>query len=81
MMLTGSSTSPFAAMEAAIYRTLFAGSSPYAALTREETEGCADRGAGAAARGSSKNGAAGAPSPKGQTLKAKEEPENREKTD
>lgn len=82
MTLTGSSTSPFAAVEAAIYKTLFAGYFPYAALTREETKGCADRSASGAAKGSSKNGAAGAPSPgppvKGQTLKAKDESENRE---
>lgn len=82
MTLTGSSTSPFAAIEAAIYKTLFAGYSPYAALTGGETKGCTDRSASAAAKGSSKNGAAGASSPgppvKGQTLKAKEESENRE---
>lgn len=91
MTLTGSSTSPFAAIEAAIYKTLFAGYSPYAAITREETEGCADRSASSAAKGSSKNGAAGAPSAgtsgdRGQTLQAKEEseklePESCKKTD
>lgn len=76
MMLTGSSASPFAAVEATIYKTLFSGCSPYAALTGEEPEGrCA-------ARGSSRNGAAAAPSPgppvQGQTLKAKEEWEKQE---
>ncbi|XP_029025570.1 trimeric intracellular cation channel type B [Betta splendens] len=33
MMLTGSSTSPFSTIEAAVYKTLFTGPSPYAALT------------------------------------------------
>ncbi|XP_056157952.1 trimeric intracellular cation channel type B [Lampris incognitus] len=37
MMLTGSSTSPFAAIESAIYKTLFSSSSPYVALTSEAT--------------------------------------------
>ena len=81
-MLTGSSASPFAAIEAAIYKTLFAGFSSYAALTGEETKGCANRSASGAAEGSSKNGAAGTPSPgppvKGQTLKAKDGSEKRE---
>uniref|UniRef100_H3DN10 Transmembrane protein 38B n=2 Tax=Tetraodon nigroviridis TaxID=99883 RepID=H3DN10_TETNG len=82
MMLTGSSASPFAAIEAAVYRALFSGYSPYAALTGEESVGCAGRSTEAAAKGSSKNGAAGAPSPgppaPGQTFKAKEESEERE---
>ncbi|XP_067107055.1 LOW QUALITY PROTEIN: trimeric intracellular cation channel type B [Osmerus mordax] len=37
MMLTGSSSSPFAPIESAVYQTLFAGSSPYSALTSEAT--------------------------------------------
>lgn len=91
MTLTGSSTSPFAAVEAAIYKTLFAGYSPYAAITREESEGRAAWSASGAAKGSSENGAVGAPGPGtsgdgGQTLQAKEEsgklePESRKKTD
>lgn len=83
MTLTGSTTSPFAAIEAALYKTLFAGCSPYAALTAEETKGGADRSASGAARGSGTNGAAGmagpAPPVKGQTPKeAKEESGKRE---
>lgn len=35
MMLTGSSTSPFAPIESAVHNTLFAGRSAYAALTSE----------------------------------------------
>ncbi|XP_074546732.1 trimeric intracellular cation channel type B [Halichoeres trimaculatus] len=42
MMLTGSSTSPFAAIESAVYKTLFTGHSPYAALTGEEEKPCID---------------------------------------
>lgn len=41
-MLTGSSTSPFATIESAIYKTLFTGSSPYAALTDEVKKACID---------------------------------------
>ncbi|XP_028318586.1 trimeric intracellular cation channel type B [Gouania willdenowi] len=40
MMLTGSSTSPFTSIESAIYKTLFAGHSPYAVLTGEITPSC-----------------------------------------
>lgn len=72
MTLTGSSASPFAAIESAVYKTLFAGYSPYAALTGEVPQGRAN-----ATKESSKNRAAGAsgPSPPvaGQTLKAKDE--------
>lgn len=91
MTLTGSSASPFAAIEAAIYKALFAGYSPYAAITRQDSEGRAECSASSAAKGSSKNGAAGAPGPGtsgdgGQTLRAKEEsetlePESCKKTD
>lgn len=90
MTLTGSSTSPFAAIESAVYKTLFAGYSPYAALTGEVTQGCADGRASNATKESRKNRAAGASSPcppvTGQTLKAKEEsespePESCKKTD
>lgn len=81
MMLTGSSSSPFAAIESAIYRALFAGYSPYAALTEEATKGRADGSASVATKESSKKGAADAPSPSpvvGQALKAKEESERPE---
>lgn len=95
MTLTGSSASPFAAIEAAIYKALFAGYSPYAAITRQDSEGraeCSAEGSvSSAAKGSSKNGAARAPGPGtsgdgGQTLRAKEEsetlePESCKKTD
>lgn len=91
-MLTGSSTSPFAAIESAIYKTLFTGHSPYAALTGEVKKACIDNGASntstsaATTKESSKNGAAGEHAPvspvKGQSglLKAKEESENAETT-
>lgn len=81
MMLTGSSSSPFATIESAIYRTLFAGDSPYAALTGEATKGRADASASAATKESSKNRAADAPGPSpvvGQALNAKEESERPE---
>lgn len=89
MMLTGSSSSPFAAIESAIYRALFVGYSPYAALTGEATKGRADDSASVSTKESSKNRAADAPSPSpvtGQALKAKEEserpePESCKKTD
>lgn len=92
MMLTGSSASPFAALESAIYKTLFTGHSPYAALTGEVHKACIDNGATngttstATTKESRENGAAGKRSPvspvKGQSgsLKAKEESENAETT-
>lgn len=88
-MLTGSSTSPFAAIESAIYKTLFTGHSPY---TSEVNKACIDNGASntstsaATTKESSKNGAAGKHGPvspvKGQSglLKAKEESENAKTT-
>lgn len=88
MMLTGSSVSPFAAVESAVYKTLFAGYSPYAALTGEVQESCTDAGttrrtsSPAKTKESSGNGAAGkrtpAPPVEGQSnsLKAKQESEN-----
>lgn len=42
MMLTGSNVSPFAVVESAVYKTLFTGYSPYAALTGEEQKTCRD---------------------------------------
>ncbi len=89
-MLTGSSTSPFAAIESAIYKTLFTGYSPYAALTGEVKKACIDNGATntstATTKESSENGGAGKRTPaspvKGQSrsLKAKEESQSAETT-
>ncbi|CAK6955953.1 trimeric intracellular cation channel type B [Scomber scombrus] len=84
MMLTGSSTSPFAPIESAIYKTLFSGSSPYTALTTDVKEGNIDNGttnrmtSTTATKESSKNVAAG--KGKSRSLKAKEESENAEAT-
>ncbi|XP_072309274.1 trimeric intracellular cation channel type B [Eucyclogobius newberryi] len=47
MMLTGSSASPFAAIESIVYKTLFIGRSPYAALTADLQDSCTDRDASA----------------------------------
>lgn len=83
MMLTGSSTSPFATVESAIYKTLFAGNSPYAALTGEVKTTCFDNGATTTTtKESGENGGARQRAPtspvKGQSssLKAKEESED-----
>ncbi|KAM7368905.1 hypothetical protein PAMP_013209 [Pampus punctatissimus] len=81
MMLTGSSTSPFASIESAIYKTLFAGSSPYAALTADVKKANIDKGttnrmtSTTKTKESNENEAAG----KGKrgSLKAKEESDNR----
>lgn len=84
MMLTGSSTSPFAAIESVIYKTLFAGSSPYAALTADVKKTNSDNGttnwttSTTTTKESSKNEAAG--KGKSGSLKAKEESENTETT-
>ncbi|XP_029372223.1 trimeric intracellular cation channel type B [Echeneis naucrates] len=92
MMLTGSTALPFAAIESAIYKTLFTGSSPYAALTGEAKKACIDKRttnrttSTAATKESSENGKAGKHTPdssvKGQSesLRAKEESENTETT-
>ncbi|XP_040013768.1 trimeric intracellular cation channel type B isoform X2 [Xiphias gladius] len=92
MMLTGSSASPFAAIESAIYKTLFTGYSPYAALTGEVKKPCTDNGtidrttSTATTKESGETRAAGRHTPvsaaKGQSesLKAKEESENAETT-
>lgn len=88
MMLTGSSTSPFATIESAIYKTLFTGHSPYAALTGEAEKSCIDNGttnkttSTATTKESSENGSTGQHAPvssvKGQSssLQAKEESED-----
>lgn len=88
MMLTGSSTSPFAAIESAIYKTLFTGFSPYAALTSDVRKAAIENrttnGVAAAAKESGENGATGQFSPacpaKGESgsPKAKGESENSE---
>nr|XP_046231460.1 trimeric intracellular cation channel type B isoform X2 [Scatophagus argus] len=86
MMLTGSSASPFAAIESAIYKALFAGYSPYAALTDNVKETCNDNGTSntttstATTKESRDNGTKGKHTFKGQSgsLKAKEESENAE---
>lgn len=91
-MLTGSSASPFAVVESAIYKTLFTGYSPYAAITGDVTKACIDNGttntmtSTAATKESSENGSPGKHTPvspvKGQSgpLKAKDESENAETT-
>ncbi|XP_026153581.1 trimeric intracellular cation channel type B [Mastacembelus armatus] len=92
MILTGTSTSPFASIESAIYKTLFSGYSSYAVLTGDIKKACIDNGTtnrttlNATTKESRKNGAAGNRIPvspvNGQSglLKAKEESENAETT-
>uniref|UniRef100_A0A3Q1GXF4 Transmembrane protein 38B n=1 Tax=Acanthochromis polyacanthus TaxID=80966 RepID=A0A3Q1GXF4_9TELE len=85
MMLTGSSTSPFATIESAVYKTLFTGSSPYAALTAEVKKSCINSGATngtastSATKESSEKGSTGQHSPvngQSSSLETKEESEN-----
>lgn len=84
IMLTGSSVSPFAAIESTIYKTLFSGHSSYAALTDEVEKTCMDKGAvnGTPSTKKSNEKGAGKHTPvspvKGQSgsLKAKDESEN-----
>ncbi|KAM9735468.1 trimeric intracellular cation channel type B [Menidia menidia] len=90
MMLTGSSSSPFAPIESVLYKTLFMGNSPYAALTGEEKKGCADEDGAKRSSSSSVTKDSSGYSSSGQqkpispaegqnsSLKAKEEPENAE---
>ncbi|XP_041816112.1 trimeric intracellular cation channel type B [Chelmon rostratus] len=86
MMLTGSSASPFAAVESAIYKTLFTGSSPYDVLTGEVKKACIDNGTSgtttstSATKESSENGAVSPVKGQSGSLKAKEESENAEAT-
>ncbi|KAM9841421.1 trimeric intracellular cation channel type B [Aulostomus maculatus] len=87
MMLTGASTSPFAALESALHKTLFSGYSPYAALTGEVKKASIDHGrtnkamSSKTPKDSSESQAAGnrsSGSPvkrKNELLKAKEESE------
>ncbi|KAJ0013053.1 hypothetical protein NQD34_017387 [Periophthalmus magnuspinnatus] len=79
MMLTGSSASPFAPIESIIYKTLFIGSSPYAALTDDLQDSCTDRDASASSgdRGPvKKRTAASQNNGKNGSLQAKDQPEN-----
>lgn len=94
MMLTGSSTSPFAAVESAIYKILFTSHSPYAALTGEAQKACIDHAAtngtttsaDTTTKESGDSGAAGNHAPvspvkrRSGSLEAKEESENAETT-
>lgn len=92
MMLTGSSTSPFAAIESAIYKTLFIGYSPYAALTDEIQKSFVDNSTAsrtAATKEMSENRAGGkertraaaasTAEEKKRSLEAKEESDNKER--
>ncbi|KAM3873974.1 trimeric intracellular cation channel type B [Diretmus argenteus] len=83
MLLTGSSASPFAAIESAVYKTLFTGYS-YAALATEMKTSSIDNGSPrktSATKQSGDNGGAGKRTPvspvngESGSLKAKEEPE------
>lgn len=67
MMLTGSSTSPFATVESAIYKTLFISYSPYAAFTEEIQKSLVD------------NNGTSAAEKKKQSLEAKGESDNKAK--
>ncbi|XP_039856266.1 trimeric intracellular cation channel type B [Simochromis diagramma] len=90
MMLTGSSTSPFATIESALYKTLFAGYSPYAALTGEVKSACIDNSSmnktTTATKESSENGSSGQQTPTSpatghsSSLEAKEESPHCKKT-
>ncbi|XP_068191611.1 trimeric intracellular cation channel type B [Antennarius striatus] len=60
MMLTGSTSSPFAAIESAVYKTLFAGHAPYRALPSDGNKACVDNGT-TSTKEFSKNGEAGSP--------------------
>ncbi|KAM4527471.1 trimeric intracellular cation channel type B [Odontesthes bonariensis] len=77
MMLTGSSSSPFATIESVLYKTLFTGHSPYAALTGEVKKACIDddraERSTAITKESSENVSSGQ---QNGSLKAKEEPES-----
>lgn len=75
MMLTGSSASPFAAIESAIYKTLFIGFPPYAALTGDLQESCVDR---TASTSTNKESAVSRVDGKNGSLQAKDESENTE---
>ncbi|XP_017263034.1 trimeric intracellular cation channel type B [Kryptolebias marmoratus] len=77
MMLTGSSSSPFASVESALYRTLFSGHSPYAALTGDLKKPRCDNGT---TKESSENGSTSPVTGQGSSLKAKDGSENSENT-
>lgn len=82
MMLTGSSASPFTAIESVIYKTLFIGSSPYAALTSDIADSCMDQAAATSSKVSSSKGAVKRHTAASQvngengSLQAKDESEN-----
>lgn len=92
MMLTGSSASPFAAIESAVYKTLFTGYFPYAVLNDDLKKECIDSGktnmttSSATTKESHENGAAAQRTPvspvklQSRSLKAKEESESAETT-
>lgn len=84
MILTGSTGSPFAVIELAIYKTLFTGHAPCAALTGEVEKACLDRDAtnGTASPAGTKEKNTPVPPVKGGrgSLKAKEESEDGDTT-
>uniref|UniRef100_A0A8C7YUX4 Transmembrane protein 38B n=1 Tax=Oryzias sinensis TaxID=183150 RepID=A0A8C7YUX4_9TELE len=75
IMLTGSSSSPFATIESVLYKTLFAGHSPYSALRGEAKGACIDN--DDAKREAKENGSSRSPSAavegRSSSLRAKEE--------
>lgn len=79
MMLTGATASPFAPIESFIHKTVFAGSSPYAALPGEADKSCCNNNSGT--KESAKNGTAANHLPhapaegRGPSLEAKEDSE------
>ncbi|XP_037553346.1 trimeric intracellular cation channel type B-A [Nematolebias whitei] len=91
MMLTGSSSSPFASIESVLYQTLFSGRSSHAALTGYLKKACSDNGTTGTPHPSAKecgeNGSSGQHSAtssvrgRGGSLKTKDEPENAETAD
>ncbi|XP_041826353.1 trimeric intracellular cation channel type B [Melanotaenia boesemani] len=77
MMLTGSSSSPFATIESAVYKTLFTGHLPYTALTDEVKKPCIDNGTANRNTASSEQSKPTHPNDeRSSTLKAKEESED-----
>lgn len=92
MMLTGSSSSPFTTIESVLYKTLFTGHLPYAALTGEVKKASIDNGemksttSQVATKESRENGSSGQHSPvspikrQSGALEVKEESENAETT-
>ncbi|XP_013864816.1 trimeric intracellular cation channel type B [Austrofundulus limnaeus] len=81
MMLTGSSASPFASIESVLYKTLFSGHSPYAALTGDFKTPCSGNSStgGKTSRLTTKESSENRD--RGCSLKAKDESENTETAD